>query len=378
MPALSQEFRFRDVFNPRVIRTLADNLKAAWPDFDADAFARDASDGLDALTMNARSAQITDALTRYLPDDFTVAAPLVIEALDDVEVEPGKTHWDGFIVLPQCAWVVQHGLDHFDLSMRALYHLTQRLSAEGYLRALIDAHPERALARLGAWVEDPNPHVRRLVSEGTRSRLPMTGRYRRFEREPAPLIALLDVLRDDPSEYVRRSVANNLNDLSKDRPEVVLDVLERWSEGASDGTRWVIGHALRTLLKAGDARALALVGFAPVSDVEVAVRVLTPRVCIGGALEFEATLTSTSDAPQRLMLDYAVGFVKARGERRDKVFKWTKRTLAPGSSVTLTRRQHMRPTSGRKLYPGVHTLALQLNGRRLEALTFDLNPDALT
>ncbi len=366
MAGLSQEFKFRDVYNARVISKLAHDLKAAWAPFDADAFFADATDGLDELEMNARIALIAGALDRHLPSDFPQAARVLVSALPPEEVEPGKTDWDAFIVIPQCAFVSQRGLGHFDLSMDALNAMTRRLSAENHLRVFIELDFERAMATLQRWASDPNVHVRRLVSEGTRPRLPMTGRIQRFIDDPTPALKLLEALKADPSLYVRRSVANHLNDISKDNPEIALDTLERWNASDDPGTRWLVRHASRTLLKAGHPRAVDLFGYTSTPRLDLSLNILDDAVQIGGEVAFEVEITSRAQVSQRLLIDYVVDFVKANGKRAPKVFKWTTRVLAPGQTLRLTRRQHLRPTSGRKLYPGLHGLTLQINGEPVE------------
>ncbi len=371
MATLSEEFRFRDVYNQRVVAALASRLATALPGFCADAFAADACRDLEALGMNERIAQITAALRRALPTDFPSAAAALLAAQEPPQPEPGKTDWDAFIVLPQCRLVAESGRGHVALSLEVLRELTQRLSAEADLRTFLEVDYAKTWSTLERWCSDPDPHVRRLVSEGTRPRLPMAPRIRRFCDDPRPLLDLLARLRDDPSLYVRRSVANNLNDIAKDNPELALDVLERWQREASPNTRALVRHAARTLLKAGHPRALALFGLGGAA-VAVTLSVPEPVVRIGGSVTFVAELVSQSDAAQLLHIDYVVDFVKADGHRRPKVFKWTERTLAPGEQLRLTRRQHMRPTSGRPLYPGWHSVSLQINGVRLGEAAFEV------
>ena len=382
MPSLSQEFKFREVFNLRVVTRLAEDLTLQWPDFPADRFIAQATADLDDLGMNERSAQITDALTDCLPEDFPTAVTILVGALGQEQPEPGKTDWDGFIVLPQCGWIARHGQDHFDLSMQALYRMTQRFSAEAHLRIFLELDPERCLETLRLWTEDEDPHVRRLVSEGTRPRLPMTGRIQRFIDDPRPVFDLLERLREDPSLYVRRSVANNLNDISKDNPELVLDLLERWNVSRSAvspsavspsaETRWIVRHASRSLVKEGHPRAMALFGFTPNPSLRVHLEISSDGVAVGEELHFVTQITSTSDQEQKLLLDYVVHFLKANGRRKPKVFKWTERQFEPGETLRLERRQHFRPTSGRKLYPGAHALALKINGIEHPEVSFEL------
>lgn len=369
MATLSAEFRFRDVYNPRVIGALGDRLAAARADFDRARFFALACHDLDALGMNERVAQIAGALEQTLPDDFAAASDALLAAQEPPQPEAGKTDWDAFIVMPQCAYVSRRGRGDVPRALATLRELTRRLSAEGDLRTFLEVDFATTWATLERWCDDPDPHVRRLVSEGTRPRLPMAGRIERFVHDPTPLVALLERLRDDPSAYVRRSVANNLNDISKDHPARVIDVLRRWLQGASKERQALVRHAARTLLKAGDPDALALFGLLPAA-VEVAIAVESEAPQIGGEVAFAVTLRSTATTEQRLHIDYVVAFVGANGAPRAKVFKWTERTLGPGEMLTLRRRQHLRPTSGRKLYPGRHGLWLQINGLRLGEASF--------
>lgn len=381
MAGLSQDNLFRDVYSPAAVRGLHDRLVrvAETNAFRGPRFLEVALSSLESKRMSERVAQIADALEASLPDDFRHAVQLLIAATEDVQPEPGKTDWTGFIVIPQCEFVARRGIDDFETSMGALYAFTKRFTAENHLRVFVEHHFDDAMARLYEWTSDPDPHVRRLVSEGTRPRLPMTGRIQRFIADPAPAIALLDRLYDDPSLYVRRSVANHINDVAKDNPDAALDTLERWaaacdtpSSNRDARVRWVIRHASRTLLKAGHPRALALQGYTPSPQLRVELVIDDSDARVGGELRFRASITSTAAHDQRVLVDYVIGFVKANGAQKDKVFKGGERTLAPGETWVMERRQHLRPTSGRRVYPGRHALALQISGVRGDAHAFDV------
>ena len=166
-----------------------------------------------------------------------------------------------FLYMPHLFFVARHGLDHFEDSMRAQYALTQRFTAEYSIRAFLEKHPEATLARLREWAADPSQHVRRLVSEGTRPRLPWAPRLRAFQKDPRPVLELLELLKDDPELYVRRSVANNLNDIGKDHPALLTAVAKRWLRGATPERRWIVDHALRSAVKRADAGALGALGY---------------------------------------------------------------------------------------------------------------------
>jgi 3-methyladenine DNA glycosylase AlkC len=233
MMTTQQEFRLRDVFNGAAVEQLAHNIARAWPAFDRVAFASTINSQLEMLSFGGRNALIRDTLRAYLPQEFPQALRILLDALGPEIPHCEVTGVEGFMVMPQNDFVAAYGLEHLDLSLRALYELTKRFTAEGAIRAFLQAYPEQTLARLAEWAADPNCHVRRLVSEGTRPRLPLAPRLPAFVKDPRPMLALLERLKADPVLMVRRSVANNLNDIAKDHPDLVVETLLRWKQAAS-------------------------------------------------------------------------------------------------------------------------------------------------
>ena len=222
------------------------------------------------------------------------------------------------------------------------------------------------------WTADPSVHVRRLASEGSRPRLPWGLRLQALVSDPSPTAPILEALRDDPELYVRKSVANHLNDVTKDHPEWVLDRLSDWRIEASEDRRWIAKHACRTLIKRGHPRALGLFGFGQKPQVEAALRVAPARLCLGDTLVLSARLTSASKRAQRLAVDYVVHYVRAGGGRSAKVFKWTEIELPAGGALELVKKQTLRDFSTRRHYEGRHRVELQVNGHRLAEAAFDL------
>lgn len=219
------------------------------------------------------------------------------------------------------------------------------------------------MLRLRAWARDPDPHVRRLVSEGTRPRLPWARRLRAFQNDPAPVLELLELLKDDPELYVRRSVANSLNDIGKDHPEILEQVCRRWSVDATPERQWVVRHALRSAIKRGDAGALRVAGFHARPSIAIAdVRIMPSRAAIGDTVRFTCRVVSRSRKAQSLLIDFAVGFPGAGGEMRRRVFKLRRLSLKPGDAAELTGRVALRQMSTRTHYPGRHDVALLING----------------
>ena len=365
----------KSYFGRETVERIAALISAVHPAFPAAAFVADAARGLASRELLARGDHVAAALRRHLPPDYREAVGILTRSLGP---ELGADGFEGlgmapFVYLPYVAFVREWGLRDFDASMAAQHALTRRFTAEWSIRPFLDAEPERTLAVLRAWAEDPSPHVRRLVSEGTRPRLPWAPRLRRFGRDPRPALALLERLRDDPSPYVRRSVANHLNDVGKDHPDLLVETCRRWLHGATPERRKLVAHALRSLVKQGHREALALLGHGAAPRVAVrGARVEPDRARVGESVRFRATLASRSRAAQRLAVDLAVHYVKANGAARPKVFKLRVVELAPGGAVELGKTLSLAQMSTRRHHAGVHEVDLLVNGVRLPAARFEI------
>lgn len=278
-----------------------------------------------------------------------------------------------FYYLPHLVFVAERGLDHFDLSMRAQYELTKRFSAESSIRAYIARDPDRTFAVLRRWATDPNAHVRRLVSEGTRLRLPWAQRVPWLDAHPERVLALLELLKDDPTTLVRRSVANNLNDLGKVHPALLIRTCAAWLERASAERRALVEHALRSAVKRGDPDALRLLGYGGRPSVVIdTVRLEPRRVTIGGRVSMTFTLRSTSRSPQHLLVDAAVHFVKAKGNGVPKVFKLKRIALPPRGTVEMSARISLAVHTTRRPRPGTHVVDVLVNGVAMRAGSFQV------
>jgi len=366
------DFQFRNVFNAQVVNALAENIAKNYSDFDQKNFCESINPFLENLGFGERSALITDKLHEFLPKEYPKAIDILLKSLmPEIEADT-LAGFDRFIVMPQCSFVSRYGKNHYDLSMHALYEMTKRFTAEGDLRTFIELDVQKTLQILEKWAFDPNPHVRRLVSEGTRPRLPLGKRIKLFQEDPTPVLHLLDLLKDDKVLYVRRSVANNLNDIAKDNPEKVVDTLKKWQKNATPEREWLIRHASRTLLKDGNKGALALQGFGEKPEIKLDFKILTPNLRQGEELIFEIHIEALSE--QALMIDYIVDFVKAKGNTSPKVFKLTKKNLKKGEKISLLKKHSFRPIGIRPYYAGKHGLCLQINGQIYEKYYFELLP----
>jgi len=374
---------FKNLINAALVRSAAAALQRAAPDFDAPAFVRRANRGLEALEMKARAMQIADALQATLPTDFARAAPLIETAL--APAETGEAMADlqglqaglrGWILWPVGEFVARRGLDQPERALQTLHALTQRFTAEFAIRPFIVRHPDLVFNTLQRWCRDDSHHVRRLVSEGSRPRLPWGLQLKALIQDPSPTLPLLRALQDDPSEYVRRSVANHLNDIAKDHPAHVAQWLQEHLPGAPEARRALLRHASRTLIKQGDAAVLHAWGLGTAFKGRATLRIEPSAVALGETLTLELHLKSTAAQPQTLALDYAVHHVKAHGGTSAKVFKGWQIVLPPRGEVVLSKRHSMREITTRRYHAGHHAVHVQANGRVIAEGGFALSmPD---
>ncbi len=361
----------KNLLHPGLVTDMAGHISRVAADFDAGRFAALATEGMETLELMQRAERIKDALTHTLPADYAAAADILHKALP-ADSRPGLSGW---ALLPVNQFVSEHGLGHFDLSLALLKALTPHFTAEFGIRRFIHMHQDRALAELSGWVTDPNHHVRRLASEGTRPRLPWAMRLPALVKEPAPILPILVALLDDPEDYVRRSVANSLNDIAKDHPALVADFVERHIDSASTERRQLLRHASRTLLKKGDAKALANFGFAAARGITASLLVTTPVITFGDKLSFSVTMNNEDAEPQRLMIDYAIHHVKANGTLAPKVFKWKTLGLPAGGSQSIVKDHAIRAITTRVYYPGTHRVDVLINGTVSASADFELRMD---
>ena len=350
--------------SPALVRDLGRLMAAAWPAFPARRLAR-AAGGLEPLELMARNAHVAAALGACMPADFTEAAAVMRRALASPEL-------DGWIALPCVTWVPEAGIDDPATALPLLAALTPRFSAEWAVRPFLVRHPEVTWAHLDRWAGDPDEHVRRLVSEGTRPRLPWTSRLRLDADGTARAVALLERLADDPSPYVRRSVGNHLNDISKDDPALAVDLARAWLAASTHGDE-VARRGLRSLVAAGDPAALEALGLA--SDVRLEAFDVTPRaVPVGGTVEVTATFAA--DPGTRVVAHLLVHHHGARGARPPRPFVLVRGEVPAGGLLTVRRWHAFRTVSVRTIHPGPHRIVLQANGRALAEAGVDVTPPA--
>jgi 3-methyladenine DNA glycosylase AlkC len=352
-------------FGKNIPRQIAAMIAAVYPHFPAKDFIKTALTGYEPLNLMARGRKIAEAMASFLPDDYEEAVEILITSLG---TKPKRQDGDGgmspFLYLPHTFFVATNGLEHFEASMRAQYELTQRFTAEFSMRPFLERHTDKTLDRLRDWTQDSNEHVRRLVSESTRPRLPWAPRLPKFQANPRPVLKLLELLKDDPALYVRRSVANNLNDIGKDNPELLMATLRRWKRGATPERDWLISHALRSAVKRGETAALDILGYANKPAVAIDnVKIQPARARIGESVSIAFDVTNKKSAIQPVLIDLRIHFVKANGKSSPKVFKLKQLELEPKQTVRLQKRISLKEMTTRKHYPGKHKVDVMVNGQ---------------
>ena len=342
---------FKDEFSIETIDRLGSELALASDGFPTDRWMALASNGLEDLELLERVNHLAEVLALCLPKEFPDGAAVLDEAL-------ASESFTGWMTLPCGKYVADTGIDHPHVALPLLARLTPRFSSEFPIRFFIEAHPDITFQYLHEWTAHPDEHVRRLVSEGTRPRLPWASRLRGLMEDPSPAVELLDKLFDDESEYVRRSVANHLNDISKDHPELAVEIARRWLADSTHGD-WVIRHGLRSLVKQGRRDALEVLGFGPDVPVAAELSVEPPTIAIGEAVTISAELAA--ERSTKASIDYIVHYQGVRGPRDGKVFKLKTLTLGP-EPTSITKRHTFKHVSIRTIHPGPHTIELQVNG----------------
>jgi len=369
---------FKNLLNKEVIDRMAMHFLSQWPKFDTKGFVTAATKDLDALELKERTERITDTMIEFLPADFEKAGKIMLASLgptldDDISASSADDKGIvGWAIMPLTHYVGLRGHDHFDLSMTLFKEMTKRSSSEFGIRFFLLESPAKTLSVLKTWTTDSNRHVRRLVSEGIRPRLPWAMRLPIFIKDPLPVIDLLELLKDDDEEYVRRSVANNLNDIAKDHPDIVAEIAAQWIKGASRERKKLIRHACRTLIKNGHKKTLKVLGFKAPKIKQTNVNILTPEVVFGDALQFTMTIVSDSNQNQALMIDYIIHHQKANGTTSPKVFKWRTTTLPAKKALISTKKHAIKKITTRVYYPGTHTVEVMVNGVSVGVANFQL------
>jgi 3-methyladenine DNA glycosylase AlkC len=368
---------FKNFISPDLVACIAAQLQIHLPTLDRASFEGAILKVLDGLELKARGQLIADHLHAVLPKDHSLRHKIILAMLhpvDDMNGEQtsGAEGICGWGMMPLGLVVGQHGLAAFEEALLLLKEMTKRFTSEFDVRYFLLEDQQRALNIMQGWINDPNRHVRRLVSEGTRPTLPWAMQLPSLKADPSPVLPLLKALRDDKEEYVRRSVANHLNDIAKDHPDLVANIAKEWLKNADTNRTRLVRHACRSLIKQGHKGALEAFGLNPPKLKLKKFSIETQNVMFGNDLIFSITLISTDKKPQNLVIDYVVYFLKANNKQSGKVFKWKKVTLEAGATLSMKKVHSIRPITTRRYYEGTQALALRINGEDFGFVEFDL------
>ncbi len=364
--------QLKNKLNISAVNELGSLIHSVWPDFAVTEFIETASLKLDELELKARADYIAKSLHVYLPHDYVDAINILLEATESLRDEH-FSGWAHYLAWPLIDYVALYGLEHRRVSFAALEKLTSLFTAEFAIRFFLLAHYDETYQQMLIWAEHDDEHVRRLASEGIRPRLPWAPQLTELRYDPAPIWPILEQLKNDSSLYVRRSVANNINDISKDHPQTVINVCSEWQKNASENTHWVIRHGLRSLVKQGITNVYPLLGFSATINIErPQLRLSHAKLLLGQTLVLD--LAMFSKQAQQLVLDYKIRFVGADGQTsREKVFKWKNIYLTAGEYFQIEKRHTLQKISTRKYYPGTHEVECLLNGQCVARASFELS-----
>jgi 3-methyladenine DNA glycosylase AlkC len=360
----------KNLYNKEFFDNFSSTLAKTVKGFDAEAFTQQIFDGQwPQLELKQRMRHIANVLHNFLPHNFEKAADELIK-INDVLLDVREGRMD-FLTMFLPDYVEVYGIDDYENSMRAFEKLTCNASAEFAIRPFIVKYPQ-TMAQMLAWSKHPNPLVRRLSSEGARPRLPWAMALPALKKDPSPLLPILENLKTDPAETVRRSVANNLNDIAKDNAPIVMEIVKRW-QGSHPNTDWIIKHGSRTLLKKGHDGALDAFGLKRGVKVEVTgLKTSVGKLKIGEALALDFSVVLKEKQPEKLRIEYGVYYVKANGTANRKLFKITENNYAAGQTAQFSRKLSFANLTTRKHYPGLHKITVVINGNEYAETTVEL------
>ncbi len=358
---------FKNIYNRESLTALAKDIQAAYIPFKVEEFLQSVMDETwDDLELKGRIERIATKLGEYLPPDYEAALGVI-----DKVVGNYGTWLEGFVMyFPMFVEIYGQDDANWDVSIAALARYTQYASSELSVRAFIIKDEKRMMAQMLEWSKSESEDVRRLSSEGCRPLLPWAQVLYSLKEDPSSILPILENLKADPSETVRRSVANNLNDISKNHPDLVLEIAHNWL-GDNEDTNWVVKHGLRTLLKKGDRDALALFGYSGSDQVDISgFKLASPTIAIGEDLVFSFNVSAKEDT--KIRLEFAIDYVKANGKTSKKVFKISEVALKAGEKKSYEKKHSFADVSIRKHYPGIHSLTLIINGEEHGKLDFEV------
>ncbi len=368
---MSEQTALKAQLGQAAVAQLARLLHSVYPDFDKPGFIKQANEGLEALELKDRVRHLIAVLAAHLPAGFCETARILEQLAESWPVQP-QGQWNSFTAWPLIDYVSVYGLNYPQRAFAVLEKLTPLFTAEFAIRPFLQQHFELTHQQMLRWTRHDNEHVRRLASEGIRPRLPWAQQLPDLRRDPAPIWPILEALKTDPGLYVRRSVANNLNDISKDHPEAVMTRCREWQQLQNKHTDWLINHGLRTLVKSGRAEVYPLLGFSEKPLIKaVELQLSETQIKLGDSLQLKLTLTTRR--AERLVVDYRIGFRRADGKLSWKVFKWKNIKTQANVPLIFTKNQLFKSLATRRYYAGEHLVECLINGQVTARAEFNLS-----
>ncbi len=373
---------FKNIYNEQFFNKFTKDLKLVINDFDTDKFV---SQIMDEEWKNRgykqRTAHITTVLGKFLPADYKKAVSKILKLLDCVKDQlPDFSKIDdrnfNLLTLEYGAildnYIEQYGINDYQISIKAIEKITQFTTCEFVAHAFIAKYPDEMMKQMLVWSTHEHWGVRRLASEGCRPRLPWAMALPKLKKDPTPIIPILENLKNDPSKFVRLSVANNLNDIAKDNPQMVIALAKSW-KGESKDVDWIIKHGCRTLLKQGNTEIMKLFGFDSIENITIEnYQISTHKVKIGETVEFCFNLSNNNNRNTKIRLEYGIYYQKSNGTLAKRIYKISEKEYAENSVTHIVRKHSFRVITTRHFYPGLHQIAIIVNGNEFDRLNFEL------
>lgn len=363
----------KDIYSPSFFDKFSDILKDVLQDFDKKKFTQAIFDKTwEKKELKDRMRHIAFVLHQFMPKDFEKATKCIEQFILKIQKKPFTKSSFEFTFFPD--YIEKYGIENYDASITSIEFVTQFVSCEFAVRPFIIKYGDKMIAQMHSWSLHPDFRVRRLASEGIRPRLPWGIALKELKKDPTPVLPLLENLKNDPAEWVRLSVANHLNDIAKDNPDIAIEIAKKW-KGISKETDALIKHGCRTLLKQGNLEILNIFGLKNSSKIETSeFTIISPEVPIGKSLRFRFAIHNKEPKPQIIRLEYAIYYLRQNGSYARKVFKISEKKFEPNDFAYIDRNQSFRIITTRKFYPGLQKLTLIVNGHERQSGDFELLP----
>jgi 3-methyladenine DNA glycosylase AlkC len=360
----------KNMYNARFFERFTDTAKEVIPAFNTQRFIKQVFDASwKAKELKQRVRHVSTLLKEQLPGSYKEQVENIIQLIERLEKKEIKGGFE-YMFFPD--FIEQYGLDDLKTSLNAIERITQFISCEFAIRPFLLRYQDEVMKRMLLWSNHPHHHVRRFSSEGCRPRLPWGMAIPQLKKDPSPILPILENLKKDESLFVRKTVANNLNDIAKDNPDVVLHLVKSW-KGKSKETDWIIRHGCRSLLKKADEKVYELFGLNGKTNCEITnLKLGKSKIKIGDRLSFSFELKAMSKKPSRLRLEYVVYYVKASGKQTRKIFKMAESDYKPATIYSFKKEQRFQDFTTRKHFPGKHKIGIVVNGQELATAEFML------